>query len=120
MAPRLLSGGREVRPFDPYGIAGFARADPRHQAVREQGTQRFVSGEDFFRYVTDAFDWLWREGQQAPKMLSLGLHLRMIGRPGRMAGLERALEHMQKRGAVWFARRDQIARHWIERFGAEG
>lgn len=83
-----------------------------------QGAQRFVTGDDFARYVADAFDWLWREGETAPKMLSVGLHLRMIGRPGRIAGLERALEHMRSRGGVWFARRDQIARHWIARFGA--
>ena len=83
-----------------------------------QGAQRFVTGEDFSRYVTDAFDWLWREGEAAPKMLSVGLHVRMIGRPGRIAGLERALEHMRARGGVWFARREEIARHWIDRFGA--
>jgi len=52
-----------------------------------------------------------------PKMLSIGLHLRMIGRPGRIAGLERALRHMQDKGGAWFARRDAIAQHWIARFG---
>ena len=82
-----------------------------------QGRQRFVTASDFAEYVNDAFDTLWREGASAPKMLSVGLHLRMIGRPGRIAGLERVLEHMRERGSVWFARRDQIARHWIGRFG---
>ena len=53
---------------------------------------------------------------EVPKMMSIGLHLRMIGRPGRIAGLERALAHMRSRGGVWFARRDAIARHWIARF----
>jgi allantoinase len=82
-----------------------------------QGRQRFVTARDFSEYVSDAFDTLWREGQSSPKMLSIGLHLRMIGRPGRIAGLERVLEHMRDRGAVWFARRDAIARHWIAHFG---
>jgi peptidoglycan/xylan/chitin deacetylase (PgdA/CDA1 family) len=82
-----------------------------------QGRQRFVTARDFVDYVTDAFDRLWEEGAQAPKMLSVGLHLRMIGRPGRIVALERTLAHMTSRGGVWFARRDAIARHWLERFG---
>ena len=82
-----------------------------------QGRQRFVTAGDFAEYVSDAFDTLWREGASAPKMLSIGLHLRMIGRPGRIGGLERVLEHMRDKGATWFARRDAIARHWIARFG---
>ena len=51
-------------------------------------------------------------------MLSVGLHLRMIGRPGRIGGLERVIAHLRDKGHVWFARRDQIARHWIARFGS--
>ena len=84
-----------------------------------QGRQRFVTAGDFAEYVTDAFDALWREGASAPKMLSVGLHLRMIGRPGRIGGLERVIAHMQDKGNVWFARRDQIAHHWIALFGRE-
>jgi len=84
-----------------------------------QGRQRFVTAGDFAEYVTDAFDALWREGASAPKMLSVGLHLRMIGRPGRIGGLERVIAHMQDKGNVWFARRDQIAHHWIALFGAD-
>jgi peptidoglycan/xylan/chitin deacetylase (PgdA/CDA1 family) len=83
-----------------------------------QGRQRFVTAADFAEYVIDAFDALWREGASAPKMLSVGLHLRMIGRPGRIAGLERVIAHMRATGGVWFARRDAIARHWIARFGS--
>jgi peptidoglycan/xylan/chitin deacetylase (PgdA/CDA1 family) len=81
-----------------------------------QGRQRFVTAGDFTEYVNDAFDTLWREGASAPKLLSIGLHLRMIGRPGRIAGLTRVLEHIRDKGATWFARRDRIARHWIARF----
>ncbi len=84
-----------------------------------QGRQRFVTAGDFAEYVTDAFDALWREGASAPKMLSVGLHLRMIGRPGRIGGLERVIAHMQDKGNVWFARRDQIAHHWIALTGAD-
>jgi peptidoglycan/xylan/chitin deacetylase (PgdA/CDA1 family) len=82
-----------------------------------QGRQRFVTADDFAGYVIDAYDCLWREGAHAPKLLSIGLHLRMIGRPGRIAGLERVLSHMRQQGQTWIARRDTIARHWIDRFG---
>ena len=85
-----------------------------------QGMQRFVTAGDFVEYVADAFDALWREGGSAPKLLSVGLHLRMIGRPGRIGGLERVIEHMRQKGGVWFARRDEIARHWIGLFGGRG
>jgi peptidoglycan/xylan/chitin deacetylase (PgdA/CDA1 family) len=79
--------------------------------------QRFVTAGDFAEYVIDAFDTLWREGASAPKMLSVGLHLRIIGRPGRIGGLERVIAHMREKGRVWFARRDAIAHHWIGHFG---
>jgi len=76
-------------------------------------TPRFVTGQDFADYVIAAFDRLWREGASAPRMLSVGLHLRMIGRPARIGGLETILAHMRQRGGVWMARRDAIARHWL-------
>ena len=78
-----------------------------------QGFHRFVTARDFAEYTTDAFDALWTEGERAPKMMSIGLHLRMIGRPGRIAALDRIVEHMRQRGAVWFATRRQIAEHWL-------
>ena len=74
---------------------------------------RFVRAADFSGYVLDAFDWLWREGAHAPKMMSVGLHLRMVGRPGRIAALEQILAEMTRRPGVWIARREQIARHWL-------
>jgi len=80
-------------------------------------SERFIRGADFAGYVIDAYDRLWREGAHQPKLLSVGLHLRMIGRAGRIDGLETVLRHMRQRGDTWFARRDAIARHWIERFG---
>jgi peptidoglycan/xylan/chitin deacetylase (PgdA/CDA1 family) len=81
-----------------------------------QGARRFVTGRDFADYLVDAYDCLWREGATAARMMSIGLHLRIIGRPGRIGGLGRALRHIHDRGGAWFARRDQIARHWIDRF----
>ena len=73
----------------------------------------FVRARDFAEYVTDAFDWLWHEGAEAPRMMTIGLHTRIIGRPGRIAGLDAVLRHMIERGGVWFARRDEIARYWL-------
>jgi hypothetical protein len=80
-----------------------------------QNTHRFVRAADFSGYVLDAFDWLWREGAHAPKMMSVGLHLRMLGRPGRMQALRDMLNEMTRRPGVWIARRDAIARHWLGR-----
>jgi peptidoglycan/xylan/chitin deacetylase (PgdA/CDA1 family) len=78
-----------------------------------QNTHRFVRAHDFSGYVLDAFDWLWREGAHAPRMMSVGLHLRMLGRPGRMQALVDMLAEMTRRPGVWIARRDEIARHWL-------
>ena len=80
-----------------------------------QHTQRF-RGADFADYVIAAFDWLSREGATAPKMMSIGLHLRMIGRPGRIGALEAILAHVTKSGAAWIAPRADIARFWLAEF----
>ena len=85
--------------------------------MRFQGGGLFVHAEDFARYCIDAYDALWREGEQRPAMMSVGLHLRLIGRPGRIAGLERFLAHVQEVGGAWFARRMDIAHHWRARMG---
>ncbi len=79
-----------------------------------QHTQRFGTGEAFADYVCAAYDCLWREGEHQARMLSIGLHLRMIGRPGRIAALERILSHIAQRGGAWIASREAIARHWLE------
>ena len=78
-----------------------------------QHTQRFATAGQFADYVCDAYDWLWREGQQAPRMMSIGLHLHMIGRPARMKALELILQHLRARPGAWIATREQIARHWL-------
>ncbi len=73
-----------------------------------------VTGEQFGSYLSDAFDVLYAEGETAPKMLSVGLHCRLAGRPGKLAGLERFLKHALSHKDVWFCRRVEIARHWRE------
>lgn len=79
----------------------------------------FVFAEDFARYCIEAFERLYEEGAHAPRMLSIGLHLRIIGRPARIRGLELFLDHALGRGGVWFARRDEIARHWRSGLGLQ-
>jgi len=78
--------------------------------------QGFNAGTQFFDYLKDAFDTLYREGDpaglNAPKMLSIGLHARLIGRPARIAALERFLDYVLAHERVWIARRIDIARHW--------
>jgi len=73
----------------------------------------YTNGDQFESYLRDSFDELYREGSEgAPKMLSIGLHCRIIGRPGRAAALRRALDYMQSHADVWFATRLDIAQHW--------
>jgi len=74
----------------------------------------FVHGDDFARYCGDAFDWLLAESREAPRMMSIGLHTRIIGRAGRIGGLKALVERIAGREGVWFATREQIARHWLE------
>ena len=72
----------------------------------------FPSGEQFFTHLRDAFDCLYAEGADGPKMLSVGLHCRLVGRPARMPALARFLDHVLAHPNVWVARRVDIARHW--------
>ena len=75
----------------------------------------YIEGEQFYQYLKDAFDVLYEEGDDgSPKMLSIGLHCRLIGRPGKIAGLKRFLEYAQGHKNVWFARRIDIADHWAK------
>lgn len=85
--------------------------------MRFATTQGFNSGTQFFDYLKDSFDILYREGDplglDSPKMLSVGLHARLCGRPGRIAALERFLDYLGTHERVWICRRVDIARHWI-------
>lgn len=79
----------------------------------------FSSGEDFETYLRGAFDLLYEEGATTPKMLSVGLHCRMAGRPGRAAALARFLEYVRSFDDVWVCRRSEIAAHWMKNFPPE-
>ncbi|WP_022953594.1 allantoinase PuuE [Leucothrix mucor] len=76
--------------------------------------QGFNSGEQFFSYLRDSFDVLYAEGETEPKMLSIGLHCRIAGRPGRFAALQRFLDHIAQHDRVWVAKRIDIAEHWAQ------
>jgi peptidoglycan/xylan/chitin deacetylase (PgdA/CDA1 family) len=102
--PYVVQAGGRPHVVLPYSF------DTNDMRFFNQGG--FVQGEDFARYCIAAFDRLLLEGETAPRMLSVGLHLRIIGRPGRIAGLERFLAHVAATPGVWFARREQIAHAW--------
>ena len=102
----------------PYWVTELGR---RHLVVpytldnndmRFATSQGFNSGEQFFAYLKDAFDVLYREGETRPRMMSVGLHCRLAGRPGRAAALERFLDYAQEHEGAWICRRVDIARHW--------
>jgi allantoinase len=81
----------------------------------------FSTGDDFFTYIRDAFDVLYREGERgSPKLLSIGLHDRLIGRPGRCKGLIKLLEYMRGFDKVWFCSGADVAQHWRSHFPASG
>lgn len=105
----------------PYWHPGSLEAGRPHLIVPytlDANDMRFSTvagygqGEDFFLYLRDAFDQLWREGDERPRMLSVGLHARLVGRPARARALERFLDHVATHDRVWVARRVDIARHW--------
>ncbi|HYR24912.1 MAG TPA: allantoinase, partial [Aquabacterium sp.] len=78
--------------------------------------QGYSQGEDFFTYLKDTFDLLYAEGDpngdNAPKMMSVGMHCRLLGRPGRFRAFQRFLDHVASHDHVWVCRRIDIARHW--------
>jgi len=74
--------------------------------------QGFNTASHFFEYLRDSFDVLYAEGETQPRMLSIGMHCRLLGRPGRFVALQRFLDHIEKHTRVWVCRRIDIARHW--------
>lgn len=107
--PRIEQHNDQYHVVLPYAF------DTNDMRFRPGG--HFVFAEDFTRYCGAAFDRLWQEAESEARMLSIGLHLRTIGRPARIGGLEALLELMSKRGEVWFASRQQIAACWREAMG---
>ncbi|MCA3177848.1 MAG: allantoinase PuuE [Burkholderiaceae bacterium] len=75
--------------------------------------QGFNTGEHFLQYLTDTFDVLYAEGTEQPSMMSVGMHCRLLGRPGRFRALQRFLDHVERHDRVWVCRRVDVARHWI-------
>ena len=84
------------------------RNTPAHPAFRPATTY-------FFTYCKDAFDLLYAEGATSPKMMSIGMHCRFLGRAGRTVGLARFIDYVRSHEKVWICRRIDIARHWIEK-----
>ncbi|MGZ8259237.1 MAG: polysaccharide deacetylase family protein, partial [Caldimonas sp.] len=80
--------------------------------MRFASSQGFAQGDDFFVYLRDSFDVLHAEGADTPAMLSVGMHARLLGRPGRLRALQRFLDHVEAHDGVWVTRRIDIARHW--------
>jgi allantoinase len=81
--------------------------------MRFASAQGFNTGEHFFQYLKDSFDVLYAEGEESPKMLSIGMHCRLLGRPGRMRSLQKFLDYIESHERVWVCRRVDIAKHWL-------
>jgi putative urate catabolism protein len=82
--------------------------------MRFAAPNAYVTADSFFTYLRDAFDVLYAEGAEAPRMMSIGMHCRLLGRPGRFVALQRFLDHVAAHDRVWVARRIDIARHWAQ------
>ena len=84
--------------------------------MRFATNQGFNSGDQFFTYLKDSFDALYEEGKNNPKMMSVGLHCRLIGRPGRIQSLKKFLDYVLEHKDVWICKRIDIAKHWIKNY----
>jgi putative urate catabolism protein len=107
--PFWLQVRRSDGSLAPHLVVPYSLDTNDMRFVQAQG---FNTGEHFFTYLRDAFDALYAEGDEAPKMMSIGMHCRLLGKPGRIGALQRFLDHVQSRERVWIARRIDIARHW--------
>jgi peptidoglycan/xylan/chitin deacetylase (PgdA/CDA1 family) len=102
--PYWIKGPKEPQLIIPYTLDA--------NDMRFVNAQGFASGEEFYAYLKDSFDVLYAEGTASPKMMSVGLHCRIVGRPGRAAALIRFLDYVGKHERVWVPTRLQIAEHW--------
>ena len=76
----------------------------------------FSGSNQFYEYVCDSINYLYKEGSHKPKMLNIGLHPRLIGRPGRVTAIEKIIKHIKSLDKIWLCKREDIAKHWIENF----
>lgn len=103
----------------PYWTADFGRPHLILPYSLDTNDSRFAgpdgyqTGNEFVTYIKDSFDWLYREGERRPKMMTIGLHARLLGRPGRIGSLHRILDYIQGHERVWICSRGDIARHWL-------
>ncbi|HEY9103331.1 allantoinase PuuE [Chitinimonas sp.] len=88
--------------------------------MRFATAQGFNTAEHFYTYLKDSFDVLYAEGEDCPRMLSIGMHCRLLGRPGRFRALQRFLDYLEQHERVWICRRVDIARHWIATHPPQG
>jgi len=76
----------------------------------------FSGSKQFYEYICDSINYLYKEGKHKPKMLNIGLHPRLIGRPGRMVAIEKIIKHIKSLDKIWLCKREDIAKHWIKNF----
>jgi len=93
----------------PHLVVPYSLDTNDMRFVQAQG---FNTGDHFFTYLRDSFDTLYAEGEEKPKMMSVGMHCRLLGKPGRIGALQRFLDHIEAHDRVWVCRRIDIARHW--------
>ena len=106
--PYWIKKGNKKQLMVPYTLD--------NNDMRFATNQGFNSGEQFYNYLKDSFDALYEEGKSSPKMMSVGLHCRLIGRPGRIQSLKKFLKYISKFKDIWICKRVDIARHWIKNY----
>jgi len=106
--PYWIKKGKKKQLMIPYTLD--------NNDMRFATNQGFNSGDQFFTYLKDSFDTLYLEGKKSPKMMSVGLHCRLIGRPGRIQSLKKFLDYVLRFKDVWICKRMDIAKHWIKNY----
>ena len=106
--PYWIKRGNKKQLMVPYTLD--------NNDMRFATTQGFNSGDQFYNYLKDSFDALYSEGKKLPKMMSVGLHCRLIGRPGRIQSIKKFLDYILKFEKVWVCKRIDIAKHWIKNY----
>ena len=106
--PYWIKRGNKKQLMVPYTLD--------NNDMRFATTQGFNSGDQFYNYLKDSFDALYSEGEKLPKMMSIGLHCRLIGRPGRIQSIKKFLDYILKFEKVWICKRIDIAKHWIKNY----